>query len=398
MQAVFSGAHTVVRESSTLRRLIEAIDESGWHSDERDTFGDAYEGLLQKNAEETKRGAGQYFTPRSLVNAIVEILDPKPSEIIQDPAAGTGGFLIAANRAIKDKYSSLSSSKQRFQSKLALRGVENVHDTYRLLCMNLYLHNIEADHIFMGDTLSHLGEDGSLKNADIILSNPPFGPSGSTPTRTDLPITNKSTNFQLPFVEHCMNALAPGGRAAVIVPDNILFEGGRGRELRRELMRNFELHTILRLPTRIFYAQGVRTNVLFFSRPLTQPNIDATKDVWFYDLRSQSDSALNSAAFENGLREFVTAYGTDPNGGSARIDGTDNGKFRCFSREYIAERDDDLYIAWLSDDENSENELELAAPDIVAEVVERHLISALSEIRALMSELCEDGLTTDEEP
>lgn len=352
----------------------------------------------KKNAEETKRGAGQYFTPRALVNAIVETLRPKPGEVIQDPAAGTGGFLIAADRAIKARYKSLSASKQRFQTQSALRGVENVLDTYRLLCMNLYLHGIEADHMLMGNTLSQLGEDEALKNADVILSNPPFGPSGSTPTRSDLPITIKSTNFQLPFVEHCMGALAPGGRAAVIVPDNILFEGGRGRVLRRELMRNFDLHTVLRLPTGIFYAQGVRTNVLFFSNPLIHSDKDATENVWFYDLRAKTESASNPAAFENGLNEFVTAYGIDPKGKSARIDGSNNGRFRCFTREYIAERDDDLYIAWLNDDDDADNDLEMAAPEVVAEVVERHLVSALSEIRILMNELGEDGFSTDEKP
>lgn len=390
MQVIFTEAKTVVREPSTLRRLVEAIDEEGWDSDKRDTFGDAYEGLLQKNAEETKRGAGQYFTPRPLVDAIVEVLRPQPGEVIQDPAAGTGGFLIAADRAIKEMEGALSDSQRHFQTKSALRGVENVIDTFRLLCMNLYLHGIESDYIFVGDTLSSLGSDPALSNADVILSNPPFGPSGGVSSRVDLLITAKSTTFQLPFVEHCMRALAPGGRAAVIVPDNVLFEGGRGQLLRRALMRDFDLHTILRLPTGIFYAQGVRTNVLFFNRPAEPTKAEATDGTWIFDLRAPSASEQGGNSFTDGLAQFVIAYGSDPRGHALRSETEFNGRFRRFTREAIAERDDDLYITWLNEEDEFEEELEFAAPDDVAAVVERHLLTALTEIRSLIDELNSD--------
>lgn len=396
MQAVFAGAVTVVRDPATLRRLVEAIDKSDWFSEDRDAFGDAYEGLLQKNAEETKRGAGQYFTPRALVDNIVSLLAPRPGEIVQDPAAGTGGFLIAADRALRSGWQG-SDEELAFQRNHALRGVENVLDTYRLLCMNLYLHGIEAEYVFMGDTLSQLGASPELQQADVILSNPPFGPSGGASAREDLSITAKSASFQLPFVEHCMRALAPGGRAAVIVPDNVLFEGGKGKALRQALMQDFNLHTILRLPTGIFYAQGVRTNVLFFSRPVSPQSDGATEAVWIYDLRTaEAGSDRSGGDFASGLNTFGAVFGKDPLGQSPREEDGPNGRFRRFSRQAIAERGDDLYIVWLNEDESKDEALESASPDEVAAVVERHLVSALGEIRSLIDELGDDNVTWGE--
>jgi type I restriction enzyme M protein len=187
--------------------------------------------------------------------------------------------------------------------------------------MNLYLHGIDSSRMFMGDTLSSLGTDRALQNADLILSNPPFGAFGGVPTRTDLPITATSTTFQLPFVEHCARALAPGGRAAVIIPDNFLFEGGRGRTLRQFLMRTCRLHTILRLPPDIFYARGVRTNVLFFRRREDDGLEDATTEVWFYDMRART-SDRGPSALVAGLDDFRAAFGDDPTGerhGSTRV-------------------------------------------------------------------------------
>ena len=396
MKAVFAGAVTVVRDPATLRKLVDAIDGSDWFSDERDAFGDAYEGLLQKNAEETKRGAGQYFTPRVLVDTIVSLLKPRPGEVIQDPAAGTGGFLIAADRALRAGWTG-SAAAVSFQRTQALRGVENVLDTYRLLCMNLYLHGIEAEHVLMGDTLSQLGASPEFQNADVILSNPPFGPSGGASAREDLSITAKSASFQLPFVEHCMRALAPGGRAAVIVPDNVLFEGGKGKALRQALMQDFNLHTILRLPTGIFYAQGVRTNVLFFSRPPSAPAGEATETVWIYDLRAaEAGSGRNGGDFAAGLQAFGLAFGDDPLGRAPRHGDGPSDRFRQFSRQAIAERGDDLYIVWLNDEESENEALESASPDEVAAVVERHLVSALGEIRSLIDELGDENAAWDE--
>jgi type I restriction enzyme M protein len=392
MRAIFHRAESVVRDPTTLRRLVDAIDEAEWYTEDRDWFGDAYEGLLQKNAEETKRGAGQYFTPRVLVDTIVDLMHPKPGEVIQDPAAGTGGFLIAAKRAIELG----SPARSGTGDAASFCGVENVADTYRLLCMNLYLHGIDPLRMFMGDTLSQLGAEPSLRDADLILSNPPFGASGGVPTRDDLPITARSTSFQLPFVEHCMRALAPGGRAAVIVPDNILFEGGRGRTLRQALMQSCDLHTILRLPTRIFYAQGVRTNVLFFHRPAEPRPTGETRQVWIYDMRANvAIGERGAAVLASGLQEFAAAYGDDPLGRADRVDTGPDGRFRCFSREEIAARDDDLYIAWLRDNDDIDQGLEFAAPDDVAIVIEQHLMLALDEIRALMGDL-DDEIADDD--
>jgi type I restriction enzyme M protein len=384
VHAIFDRADTVVRDPGTLRRLVSAVDETDWSGNDRDLFGDAYEGLLQKNAEETKRGAGQYFTPRALVDTMVALTDPQPGEVVQDPAAGTGGFFIAAKNWID--RSPHATGRAEF------RGVENVIDTFRLLCMNLYLHGIGAAGMFMGDTLSELGCREELSSADLILSNPPFGASGGTPARDDLTITARSTGFQLPFVEHCMRALAPNGRAAVIVPDSVLFDGGRGRALRQELMRTCDLHTILRLPPGIFYAQGVRTNVLFFSRPAVFSNGEATTDVWVYDMRANTAmGSKGSTGFAGALAEFAAAFGKDPFGRSKRVDTGPEGRFRCFSREDIRARDDDLYVTWLRESEDIDGSLDAAAPEEVAGVVEQHLTLALDEIKALMADLLEDA-------
>lgn len=288
--SIFQNAATIVRDPANLRKLINAIDELHWFTEERDSFGDAYEGLLQRMAEETKRGAGQYFTPRALIDVMVRLMQPEPGEIIEDPACGTGGFLIAANLHMKaetDGYFTLSPKQQAFQLQDALRGIENVPDTYRLLLMNLYLHSIDPNNVVLGDTLSPTGGGAQFKNVDLILTNPPFGPAGGPPTRDDLTITSAVSSYQLPFVEHCIRALKPGGRAAVIIPDNVLFDDGRGKALRKMLMNWCDLHTILRLPVGIFYAQGVKTNVLFFTRSEDEaPVKDATKAVWIYDARS----------------------------------------------------------------------------------------------------------------
>lgn len=332
VQTIFANAATFIREPVNLDKLVTAIDELHWFSEERDSFGDLYEGLLQKNAEETKRGAGQYFTPRVLIGVLVRLMQPKPGEIIQDPAAGTGGFLIAAERAIRaqtDDYFALGQKQQEFQLHHALHGLENVQGVYRLLLMNLFLHGIDSWHIELGDTLSPDGAD--LLPGDLILTNPPFGPAGGRPSRDDLTITSTVSSYQLPFVEHCIRALKPGGRAAVIVPDNVLFEDGRGRELRRMLMDRCDLHTILRLPTGIFYAQGVKTNVIFFRKG--EANSANTKAVWVYDLRANMPNfGKTSPLAAEHFTEFEVAYGADPNGQGDRTDQGEEGRFRRFTR------------------------------------------------------------------
>lgn len=393
--AIFQNAATIIREPANLRKLIDAIDGLHWFSSERDAFGDAYEGLLQRMAEETKRGAGQYFTPRSLIKVMVDLMQPQPGEVIQDPAAGTGGFLIAANSFMKkqsDDYFELSPKQQAFQLREALRGLENVPDTYRLLLMNLHLHAIDPDNLDLADTLSPAGQQVRFKNADLILTNPPFGPAGGPPTRDDLTITDRVSSYQLPFVEHCIRALRLGGRAAVVVPDNVLFDDGRGKLLRQRLMSWCNLHTILRLPIGLFYAQGVKTNVLFFTRATEEaPMEDATKAVWIYDARANVPNYGKTNPFSaEDLADFARAFGKDSLGGAERVDQGEEGRFRCFTRAEIAARGDNLDISWLKDT-SGDPEDGLDTPDDIAAAIEGHLLVALEEARALVEELGENA-------
>ncbi|MBU6419250.1 MAG: type I restriction-modification system subunit M [Proteobacteria bacterium] len=395
--AIFQNASTIVREPANLRKLISAIDALHWFTEERDAFGDTYEGLLQKMAEETKRGAGQYFTPRVLIDVMVRLTQPQPGEIIQDPAAGTGGFIIAADRYMREKsddYFDLSQKEQDFQYKSALRGVENVPDTFRLLLMNLHLHSIEPENFELADTLSPAGAAPKFKGAHLILTNPPFGPAGGPPTRDDFTITDRVSSYQLPFVEHCIRALRPGGRAAIVVPDNVLFDDGRGKQLRQMLMNRCDLHTILRLPTGIFYAQGVKTNVLFFTRASDEaPVKDATKAVWIYDLRANAPAyGKTNPLRADDFDKFVAAYGKDPNGKSKRKDEGEAGRFRRFTREEILTRGDNLDISWLKDTSGDAEE-GLSDPADICAAIEGHLSAALEEIRALMEVFAADEVT-----
>lgn len=386
VQEIFDNASTFIREPQNLTTLVTAIDELDWFSEERDQFGDLYEGLLQKNAEETKRGAGQYFTPRVLIDVLVRLMKPQPGEVIQDPAAGTGGFLIAADRFMRAStgdYFDLGERQQEFQKHQAIHGMENVPGTLRLLLMNLYLHNLDSDHVALGDTLSDKGRD--LGRADLILTNPPFGPAGGAPTRDDLTITANVSSYQLPFVEHCIRALKPGGRAAIVVPDNVLFEDGRGKSLRQMMMDWCKLHTILRLPTGIFYAQGVKTNVIFLTRGKTESG--NTDKVWVYDLRAQmpkfgKTNQLTEAHFE----DFEKVFGQDPNGGERGADQGEEGRWRTFTRADIAARGDNLDIAWLREAEEEAEEGLIEPEDITAAIL-GHLQAAMTQIEALSAEL-----------
>lgn len=268
--AIYADAQTRLKEPRHLEQLIKSLDGIDWFSARQDGLGDLYEGLLEKNASETKSGAGQYFTPRPLIDSIIRCIKPQPGETIQDPAAGTAGFLIAADAYIKsqtDDYYDLDAKAQAFQRNRAFVGVELVPGTRRLALMNTLLHGMEGDEegvVHLGNALGQTG--ANLPKVDLILSNPPFGTAkgGGGPTRDDL--TYRTSNKQLAFLQHIYRGLKPGGRAAVVLPDNVLFEAGVGTDVRRDLMDKCNLHTILRLPTGIFYAQGVKTNVLFFQK------------------------------------------------------------------------------------------------------------------------------------
>jgi type I restriction enzyme M protein len=385
--AIFTDAQTKLRKPTNLEALTRAIDKLDWFSAREEGLGNLYEGLLEKNASEKKSGAGQYFTPRPLIDCMVRLMKPQPGEVIQDPAAGTGGFLVAADRYIKDKTDDLFKLKQAeafFQRNNALVGIELVPDTHRLCLMNLMLHGIESM-VVSGDTLAPDGE--RIGKTNLILTNPPFGTKkgGGRPTRSDFSISADTSNKQLAFVEHIVRALKPGARAAVVVPDNVLFEDGVGRRLRQWMMELCDVHTILRLPTGIFYAQGVKTNVVF----LTRGNTDKanTKGVWVYDMRANMDAfgktkPLTVADFE----PFEKAFGKDPLGKAKRKDAGKAGRFRFFTRKEVAARNDNLDIGWLRDTSNDPED-EMTEPDELAAAITAHLKNALEEIDALNEEL-----------
>jgi len=382
--AIYQGANTNIREPKYLSQLIDDINKLEWYGLEREDLGDMYEGLLEKNANETKSGAGQYFTPRVLIDSMVRLIHPKDGEIIQDPAAGTGGFLLAADRYIRnetDNYYDLSEEQIVFQKNKAYVGMELVPDTHRLALMNSMLHDLEGGSqgvIRLGNTLSADGQN--LPKADLILSNPPFGTKkgGGLPTRDDF--TYPTSNKQLAFLQHIYRGLKAGGRAAIVLPDNVLFEGNTGKQIRQDLMNKCNLHTILRLPTGIFYAQGVKTNVLFFTKGET--DMDNTKEVWVYDLRANMPkfgkrTPLTPKHFE----EFEKAYEA-----KKRKDQGEEGRFRCFSRAYIAEYEDSLDISWLKDD-SLEDAADLPTPDVLATEAMAELSGAMNDLEALMLQL-----------
>lgn len=381
VQAIFSNANTALTHPRNLTKLVSDIDSLDWYSAKDEGLGDLYEGLLEKNASEKKSGAGQYFTPRPLIECMVNCVKPQAGEIIQDPAAGTGGFLVQADRYIKEKTDdlySLSAKQQDFQRKQAFQAVELVPDTHRLLLMNAMLHGIESD-LLLGDTLSPTG--ARLPKADVILTNPPFGTKrgGGRPTRDDF--TFVTGNKQLAFLQHIYRGLKPGGRAAVVLPDNVLFEEGTGTRIRADLMDKCNLHTILRLPTGIFYAQGVKTNVLFFTRGETDTG--HTQQVWVYDLRTNMPAFGKRTPLTHGhFAEFEQCYGKQSDGTGKRTDQGESGRFRCFTREQIAARGDNLDISWLKDDESTGAD-ELPEPEEIAALIRERLTTALDEMDAL---------------
>ncbi|MBT9316111.1 class I SAM-dependent DNA methyltransferase [Leptothoe spongobia] len=387
VQAIFANAQTALKQPRIIKKLVTSIDELDWYSAKEEGLGDLYEGLLEKNAGEKKSGAGQYFTPRALIDCMVTLMQPQAGELVQDPAAGTGGFLIAADTYIKkrtDDLFDLKESVQNFQRQQAFVGMELVQDAHRLLLMNMMLHGIEST-VTLGDTL---GSDGTgLAKANLILTNPPFGTKkgGGSPTRDDF--TYPTSNKQLAFLQHIYRSLKPKGRAAVVLPDNVLFEAGQGQKIRADLMDKCNLHTILRLPTGIFYSPGVKTNVLFFQRGKTEKG--NTETVWVYDLRTNMPSfGKRNPLTRKHFEEFETCYGEDANGGSPRSNQGEEGRFRCFSREFIKERGENLDISWLRD-ESLQSAEDLPEPNEIASAIMEKLRVAMTEMEAL-SALLED--------
>jgi type I restriction enzyme M protein len=396
VQEIFANASSFIKKPATLSTLVTEIDKLDWYSARQEGLGDLYEGLLEKNASETKSGAGQYFTTRPLVDSMVTVMKPTLADIIQDPAGGTVGFLIAANRYLlaHEDPDSWTEAQQRKYRRNTFYGMEHVQDTYRLALMNLMLHGIDstpgAAGLRYGDTLSPDG--AALPKATLILTNPPFGTKkgGGLPSRDDF--TFPTSNKQFCFLQHIYRGLLPGGRAAVVLPDNVLFEGNVGKQIRADLMDKCNLHTILRLPTGIFYAQGVKTNVLFFSRGTSDKG--NTKEVWVYDLRANMPQfGKRTQLTRSHFAAFEAAFGDDPWGGpaalAARVDTGVTGRFRRFDREWISERGDSLDIAWLKD-ENETDAADLPEPGALAQEAMTELEAALEELQAILVELGEE--------
>lgn len=345
LRQIYNGAATSIDEPKNLEKLIKSIHALDWYNAKEEGLGDLYEGLLEKNASEKKSGAGQYFTPRVLIDVMVKLIDPKIGDRCNDPAAGTFGFMIAADRYLKEKtddYFDLSPEDAEFQKKEAFTGMELVKDTHRLALMNALLHDMEG-RLEQGDTLSANGK--WMKNFNVVLTNPPFGTKkgGERATRDDL--TFETSNKQLNFLQLIYNSLVTDGtgRAAVVLPDNVLFEDGVGAKIRQDLMDKCNLHTILRLPTGIFYAQGVKTNVLFFERGNTDKG--NTKEVWVYDLRTNMPNfGKRTPLIEKHFDGFIKAYTAEDR---TRVQDV---RWNLFTREGIASKGDSLDIGLIADE------------------------------------------------
>ena len=337
---IFTKAQNKIDKPVYLKKVISMIDEEQWLVMDGDVKGAIYEGILEKNGQDKKSGAGQYFTPRPLIQAMVDCIMPKIGETVCDPACGTGGFLLAAYDCMKQQ--SQDKDKRDFLNNKALHGVDNTPLVVTLASMNLYLHGIGTDHspIACEDSLEK--EPGTL--VDVILANPPFGtrPAGSVDiNRPDFYVETK--NNQLNFLQHIMLMLKAGGRAAVVLPDNVLFEGGAGETIRKKLLSDFNLHTILRLPTGIFYAQGVKANVLFFVKG------QSTKNIWFYDYRTDVKHTLATNKLQrHHLDDFVACYTANPRVETYNEDTARDGRWRKYAIEDIIARDKtSLDITWI---------------------------------------------------
>ncbi len=401
---IFTKSQNKIQDPAKLFRLIDMIDGTEWVTMGADTKGDIYEGLLEKNAEDTKSGAGQYFTPRALIKAMVECVRPEPGKTIADPACGTGGFFLTAYDFITnpDNYA-LDKDQKAFLKHDTFAGNEIVANTRRLCLMNMFLHNIgEIDGESMVSPNDALVADGG-QHFDYVLANPPFGKKSSMSftneegeqDREDLTYNRQdfwatTSNKQLNFVQHIRTMLKTTGRAAVVVPDNVLFEGGAGETIRRKLLENTDLHTILRLPTGIFYAHGVKANVIFFDNREASPS-PWTKEVWYYDYRTNIHHTLKKKPlrFED-LAEFIECY--NPKNRHERKATWDeeknpDGRWRKFSYEELMARDKtSLDLFWLKDKSLTDLEY-LPEPDELAEEILVNLEAGLNSFREVLGAL-----------
>ncbi len=390
---IFRRARPEIQNPAILRRLIdELIGKENWFSMQADVKGDVYEGLLSKSAEESPKGAGQYFTPRELIKAIADVMEPRPDDTLCDPACGTGGFLLAAHQYVLDQHGKeLDPDQKRHLKRGFVKGVELVPNTARLCIMNLYLHGIDADPCPVASGVDSLAAAPG-ERFSLVMTNPPFGKKSSIAIvgedgelekediayeRPDFWTTTK--NKQLNFLQHVKNLLKVNGRCAIVVPDNVLFEGGAGETVRRKLMEQCDVHTLLRLPTGLFYAQGVKANVLFFDAKPAQEKAWTSK-LWVYDLRTNKHFTLKTKPLKRtDLDEFVECYRPGkrhlrkPTWG----EGSPQGRWRCFDYEELVKRDKlNLDLFWLKD-ESLEDSESLPEPDELAEEIAEDLQTAL---------------------
>ncbi len=405
---IFRKAQNKIQDPAKLRRLIvDLIDKEEWSSLSADVKGDAYEGLLQKNAEDVKGGAGQYFTPRPLIAAIVDVMRPEPGKTICDPACGTGGFLLAAYTYLSDpQHYQLDRAQKKKLAGGTLFGVELVDSVARLCCMNLLLHGISADGadevpVEIRDALaSHGGQ-----YYEMVMTNPPFGKKSSVTIVTEEGKAEKesltihrddfwasTSNKQLNFLQHVFTILKQHGRAAIVVPDNVLFEGGAGEAIRRELLKQADVHTLLRLPTGIFYAQGVKANLLFFDRKPASEK-PWTEKLWIYDLRTNKHFTLKENQLKRAdLDDFVECFHA-----KNRHQRKESERFKVFVYDDLLKRDKvNLDIFWLKD-ESLEESANLPAPDIIAAEIVEDLEAALEQFREITTDLSGEGVETKKE-
>ncbi len=392
---IFRKSQNKIQDPAKLKRLLMLINDETWVGLDIDVKGEIYEGLLQKNAEDTKSGAGQYFTPRALIKAIVEVMKPGQSMTICDPACGTGGFLLAAHDYISKNYS-LDKEQKKFLKFDTFKGKDIVDAVVRLCVMNLYLHGIDGEEspIEVGDAL--ISDPGD--RFDMVLTNPPFGKKSSiTIVNGDGKADKESlvyerqdfwattSNKQLNFLQHVKTLLKINGKAAIVVPDNVLFEGGAGETVRKKLLHECNVHTLLRLPTGIFYAQGVKANVLFFDKKPASEKA-WTKKLWIYDLRTNKHFTLkeNTLLYDD-LSDFIKCFNP-----KNPLDRKETDRFKSFSYDELIKRDKtSLDIFWLKDEsiEDSEN---LPEPGILAKEIMENLEAALEQFNSIMEGLEEN--------
>jgi type I restriction enzyme M protein len=397
---IFGNAKNKIRDPAKLRLLIvDLIGQTEWTGLSTDVKGDAYEGLLEKNARDTKSGAGQYFTPRPLIEAIVECVDPQLGEVVCDPACGTAGFLLAAHDHLQRANPRMTNKQRTKLATKSIRGVELVEEVARLATMNLLLHGVGGNE----DNELPIACEDSLKEppkakVDVVLTNPPFGTKGSVTyaqehrgPRNDDTLTIvrpdfwvQTANKQLNFLQHIFALLKPGGRAAVVVPDNVLFETGAASAVRRRLLESCRVHALLRLPSGLFYAQGVKSNVIFLDKPRNLEGKRASKPIWVYDLRSDKRFSLKTKPLQReDLREFVTLFQSGFRSDAKVASAQDAARLRSFGTDQILSTPDcRLDLVW-DDPSIQQRTPGLARLDEISRLITEDLQKALALISKL---------------